>query len=233
MLISGSHVTIPLLHKKVPFDAMGDFAPVATLTSSELLLAAAGNVPARTVAELVALSRRRPGELTYASAGAGGPSHLAAEYFNILTGADLRNVAYRGSGPAVTDLLGGHVALYFGPPALLTPHIKAGTVRALAISGEQRLAALPDVPTFGQAGIADFDVRNWYGVLAPRGTPLAVIVRLNAEINAVLGMADVAQKLETLGLAPFRNSPQEMADLMKKDQARYANVISTAKIAPN
>ncbi len=232
MLISGSHVTLSMLHKSVPFDVIADFSPVATLTASELVLAINPSMDANSLSELIALAKSKPNQLSYASTGSGGPSHLAAELFNSLTGVQVANIPYKGSGPAVTDLIGGHVQMYFGPPSLVINHIKAGTLRGIAVSGGTRLSAAPQMSTFTEAGLAGFDVRNWYGVLAPRETPKAVVDRLSIEIGKALAHPDVVERLSTLGFSPFISSPEQTLALMKNDMVRMAKIIYATNIKP-
>ena len=233
MLISSSHVTINLLHKNVPFDAIKDVAAVATLTISELLLALHPSVPANNVKELIALAKSKPGQLNFASAGKGGPSHLAAELFNMLAGIKIQHVPYKGSGPAVGDLLGGHVQVYFGPGTVLIPHIKSGKLKAIAIGGDSRLPTLPQIPTFAEAGMPGFKLSNWYGLLAPAGTPKVIIDKLAIEIGKVLAMPDVKEKLSSQGLGPFISSPEQFGLLMKADMEKYAKIIKAANIEQN
>ncbi len=233
MLISGSHITLPLLHLKVPFDAMADFAPVSTLTSSELVLAASPAFPFNTLKELIDSTKSQPGRFSYAHSGKGGPSHIVAELFNQGTGAKLRAVPYKGSGPAVTDLLGSHVDLFFGPPSVLTQHILAGKLKALAITGDSRLSTLPAVPTFAQAGMPDFGAsKNWYGVLAPRGTPKDVVDKISQHIGEILSEKDVRASLEALGFTPYISTAAQTESLMQAELEKIKRVMKAADIRP-
>lgn len=233
MLISGSHVTLPLLHAKVPFDAMADFAPIATLTSSELVLAASPSFPLASLKELIDAAKAQPGKYSYAHSGKGGPSHIVAETFNLQTGARLRAVPYRGSGPAVTDLLGGHVDLFFGPPSVLTQHILAGKLKGLAITGDGRLPTLPAVPTFAQAGLPELGAtKNWYAVLAPRGTPRDIVDRISRQIGEILGEKDVRTNLESLGFTPYISTPAQTESLMHAESEKVRSVMKAAGIRP-
>jgi tripartite-type tricarboxylate transporter receptor subunit TctC len=230
MLIAGNHVTIPLLHQNVPFDAIKDFDAVATLTVAEQLLALHPSVPANNLKELIALAKAKPGQLTFAGSGNGGPSHLAGELFGILARVKIQHVPYKGSGPAVIDLIGGHVQMYFGPGSVLISHIQSGRLKAVAISGDKRLSSLPQVRTFTEQGLPGFDVRIWYGVLAPGGTPADIVNKLSSEIGRILAMPDITEKLAGLGFDPFISTPEQFAALMRADMARSANIIKTANI---
>ncbi len=211
------------------YDAIKDFAPVATVNSSVVILGANPSVPANTLQEVIALAKSKPGELNYASAGSGGLNHLSGELFNILTGAKIQHVPYKGGGPAVTDLMGGQVQLCFFSPFIL-PQIKSGKLKAIAVTGRTRMPALPHVPTFSEAGLPGFDVKGWYGVLAPAATPKPIIDKLSAEIGRILAMPDVKEQLDRLGVDPFISTPEEFGTMMKTELSKWANVIKTAKI---
>ena len=211
------------------YDALKDFAPVATVVNSVVILGANPSVPANNLQEVIALAKSRPGELNYASAGSGGINHLSGELFNILTGVKVQHVPYKGGGPAVTDLMGGQVQLCFFSPFIL-PQIKGGKLKAIAVTGKTRMPALPQVPTFTEAGLPDFDVKGWYGVLAPAGTPKPIIDKLSVEIARILALPDVREQLGTLGVDPFVSSPEEFGTLMKAEMAKWGKVIKTANI---
>jgi tripartite-type tricarboxylate transporter receptor subunit TctC len=229
MLTSSSHVIIPSL-MSLPFDAMKDFAPVAPVSRSELILAVNPAVPANTVQELIALAKAKPGTLNFASGGSGNPNHLAGEMFNTAAGVQTTHIPYKGGGPALTDLMGGQVQMFFVASAVVLPHIKSGKLKAIAISGEHRLPALPQVPTFGEAGLANFDIGQWYAILAPAGTPKPVIDKVSADVAKVLAMPDVKEKLAAQGMDPFISTPAQLETLMSADLARYAKLIKSANI---
>lgn len=230
MLIAPNHVNIPHLHQNVPFDALRDFEAVTTLTTAEQLLAVHPSLPVRNLKELISLARAKPNQLNFAGSGNGGPSHLAGEQFGLLAGVKIQHIAYKGSGPAVIDLIGGHVQLYFGPGILLIPHVKTGKLNVLAVSGSKRLPSLPQVPTFAEGGLPGFDARLWYGVLAPAGTPGAIIEKLAVEIGRILAMPEIAERLGNLGFEPFSSTPEQFAALMRADTARYGKIIKAANI---
>lgn len=228
LLVSTTHVLNGLLIPNLPYDTFKDFAPVATIASSELILVASPTVNASNVKELVALGKTR--QLSYATSSAGGPTHIAAELFSSLTGIKLTHVPYKGSGPAVTDLLGGHVDIGWTSPLTVIPHINAGKLKAIAISGDSRGPALPRVPTFAEEGLPDFDMRFWYAMLAPGGTPRDIVAKLSAEIAKILATPDMKEKLVALGADPFISNPDEFAAVMRADSARYEKVVKGANI---
>jgi tripartite-type tricarboxylate transporter receptor subunit TctC len=228
LLISTTHVLNGLLIPNLPYDTIKDFAPVATVASSELILVASPKVAAGNVRELVALGKTR--QLSYATSSAGGPTHLAAELFSSMTGVKLTHIPYKGSGPAVTDLLGGHVDIGWTSPLAVIPHINAGKLKAIAISGDTRGPALPNVPTFTESGLPGFDMRFWYALLAPAATPRDVINRLNAEVAKILNTPDMREKLAAQGADPFINTPEQFASIIRSDSARYGKVIRDAGI---
>jgi tripartite-type tricarboxylate transporter receptor subunit TctC len=222
-------VLIPQL-LPAPYDIIKDTAPVATLSASNFILLVHPAVPAGNLKEFIALGRSKPGQLNYASAGSGTVSHLVGELLSIVTEVRMQHIPYKGGGPALSDLLGGHVQLFLVPPATAIAHINAGKLKGLAISGETRMPALPQVPTFTEAGVAGFDARQWYGVLAPAHTQKAIIEKLSREIARILAMPDIKEKLEAQGMDPFISSPGQFASLMKSEMAKYGKVIKAANI---
>ena len=228
LLISTTHVWNGLLVPNQPYDTIKDFAPVATIASSELILVASPNVPATNVRELAALGKTK--ELTYATSSAGGPTHLAAELFRSMTGVKLEHIPYKGSGPAVTDLLGGYVDIGWTSPLSVIAHVNAGKLKGIAISGDARAPALPQVPTFTESGLPGFDMRFWHALLAPAGTPRDILNRLSAEIAKILATQDMKEKLATQGADPFINNPDQFAALIRADMAKYGKIIKEASI---
>jgi tripartite-type tricarboxylate transporter receptor subunit TctC len=188
------------------------------------------SVPANNLQDLVALARSKPGQLNYASASTGGPLHLAGELFNMLAGVKTQHIAYKGGGPAMTDLLGGHVQMMFSPPPESIPHIRSGKLKAIAVSGNSRSPALPQVPTFAEAGMPGFTAKNWFGVLAPAGTPKPIVDKLSAEIARILALPDIREKLLSQGMDPYVSTPEQFAALLRSDLALYAKIIKSANI---
>jgi tripartite-type tricarboxylate transporter receptor subunit TctC len=230
LLVTSSHVINPLLLASLPYDAVKDFAPVATLAGSEYILVVHPSVPAGTLREFVALARSRPGQLNYATAGSGGINHLVAEWFSNIHGVKLQHIPYKGGGLAVTDLIGGQVQLSFQNTPAVVSHINTGKLRAIAISGEARSPALPQVPTFTEAGMRGFDVKIWFGILTRAGTAQAVIDKLAGEFARILGMPDIRDRLASLGVDPFIGTPKQFAALMQTEVVRYAGIIKSANI---
>ena len=231
LLFATSTVAIqPHLIANLPYDVFKDFAPVATLTKSEYILALHPSVPANNLQEFIALAKAKPGQLNYGTSGAGGPQNLAGELFNILAGVKIVHIPYKGGGPAFIDLIAGQVQLAFNNSINVLPHVKTGKLKAIAISGETRASVLPQVPTFTEAGLPGFDVRNWFGILLPAGTPRPIIDKLSAEFGRILTMADVRDKLDSQGVDPFVSSPEKFAALIKADYVTYGKVIKTANI---
>jgi len=230
MVMSSTHVIVPQLQKGVPYNPIRDFAPVATLDSQEFVLVVHPSLPANTLQEFIALAKSKPGQLNYATTGSGGVQHLATELFSLTTGVKMSHVPYKGSAPALTDLVGGQVQVHFAVPYPAIPFIKSGRVKAIAISGDVRLAALPQVPTFKEAGLPGYDVKWWHGILAPAGVPRPVIDKLSAEVAKILAMPDTKEKLLAQGLEPFISSPDQLAALMKADMAKWGKVIKDANI---
>jgi len=232
MIVSSAHVINPLL-LPTSYDALKDFAAVATNASSELLLVVHPSVPANNVRELIALAKARPAQLNYASSGSGNINHLSAEMFNMIAGVRTQHIPYKGIGPALTELMGGQVQLLFTPPIAVIPQIKSGKLKPIAISGDTRLSALPQVPTFAEGGLRNFELRYWFGILAPARTPNAIIAKLSGEITKILAMADIKENLFAQGMDTFASTPEQFAALMKADTAKFAKVVSTAGIKLN
>ena len=231
LLPGNSHVLVPHLSKAaLPFDSLADFAPVATLARTGLLLVVNPALPAASLPEFIALAKAKPGVLNSAAPG-GSLNQLATEMFNSLAGVKLVHIPYKGAAPAVADVMAGQAQLSFQTPATVLGNIRAGKLRALAISGDVPLAD-PRVPTFSQAGLPGFDVGLWFGLLAPGGTPKAVIDRLNAEVGKILATADFRDKVAAQGLDVLVSSPQQYAAMLKADHDKFARIVKTAGIQP-
>jgi len=229
LMMAIAHAIIPNL-LKTPYHPVNDFSPVATAASGELVLVLHPSLPAGNVRELIALAKAKPGQLNYASASTGGPLHLAGELFNMMTGVKTLHIPYKGGGPALTDLIGGQVQMMFSPLDGALPHIRSGRLKAIGISGNARNAALPEVPTFTEAGLPGFSVRNWFGVLAPARTPIPVVEKVSAEIGSILSAPDIREKLTAQGLDPFVSTPAQFTELIRSDFALYGKIIRAANI---
>ena len=215
----------PNLFSKLPYDPIRDFAAVAYVGYVPNVLAVHPSVNAKSVKELVALLKSKPGQMNYASSGNGSTQHLAGEMFKQLTGTSIVHVPYKGSGDAIRDLLAGVVAMNFDTMPPVLPHIQAGKLRGLAISTPMRLPQLPDVPTFAEEGITGFDVTNWYGVMAPAGTPREIVLKLNGDINKAMRVPEVRGRLEAVGTQLREQSAAEFEAYMKSEVAKYAKLI--------
>jgi tripartite-type tricarboxylate transporter receptor subunit TctC len=229
LLVASTHAILSSLIK-TPYDPVKDFAPIAGLGVSPQVLVLFPGVPANTVQEVIALAKAKPGQLNFASSGAGGPTHLSGELFNIIAGVKTQHIPYKGAGPAMVDLIGGHVQMFYSVPINIIGHVKSGKLKAIAVTGENRLKALPQMPTFAEAGLPGFDVKTWTGVLAPAGTPKAIVDKLSNEIGTLLTMQETKDKLDALGMAAGYRNAQQFGDLIKSEIAVYAKVIKAANI---
>jgi len=218
----------PSLQAKLPYDPVKDYAPVTQLASSPNVLTAHPSVPAKNLKELIALARAKPGQVNFASTGVASVGHLTGELLNSLAGVKMTHVPYKGSGQAVTDILGGHVQVMFSGFSSTLPHIKAGKLRALAVTGAQRSAPLAEVPTIAEQGFPGVEATAWYGVLAPAGTPKAVIAKLHAELVRILKLPDVTQRLEGLGFEIVASTPEQFAAYVKSEIAKWAKVVKAS-----
>ncbi len=231
MLTSVSdHLLVSLL-QKTPYDPIKDFAPVATVAVAERLLVINPAVAATNLKDLIALAKSKPGQLNYASLGNGSTAHVGMELFCIMTGIKLAHIPYKGGSQAVTDLLGGQVQIYLGSITSMGAYVKSGKLRAIAITGASRIPSLPQVPTFSEAGLPAYDIKLWYGVLAPAGTPAVILDMVAEEIRQFLAAPGAQEKLLGLGMFPFVTRRQEIAPMMRADLNRYAEVIRTSGIA--
>ena len=230
LLVTSTHVIGPLLNAKLPYDSVRDFAAVATLARSDLILAMNPGVPANTLQELIAMAKARPGELNAAAIGTGGITHLASEYFNIQAGVKTQHVPYKGTGLALTDLVAGQVQLFFAPPAAIIPFIKSGKLKGVAVTTENRMTALPQVPTFAEAGLPGYELKSWYGVLAPAGTVKRNIDRLSADIGRALAAPDIKKNFLAQDMAPFISTPEQFTAMMGAERIKFARIIKTANI---
>jgi len=213
-----------------PYDALKDFVGIATVCSAAQLLVVNPSFPAKTVQEVIALLKAQPGKFDYASSGNGTTNHMAGEFFKLAAGVNMQHIPYKGGGPAITDLIGGQVQLSFQAPATAMNLIKSGRVRAIATASKSRISALPDLPTFAESGLPEFQAEIWYGILAPAATPKEIVNRLSNEIAKAVALPDVKKQIASEGMEPFVTNPEEFAALMKADFVKYARVIKDAKI---
>jgi tripartite-type tricarboxylate transporter receptor subunit TctC len=229
----GTLVINPHVFEKVPFNTTRDFAPVGKIGDAILILVANPAVAATTLKDVVALSKSQAGGLSYGTSGTGGTPHIAGELLKLRTGANLVHVPYKGGGQAMTDVLGGTIPLVYTAVAGAHSHVKSGKLRGIAVSSAQRSRSLPDVPTFIESGItgtADFEINSWVGLLAPAKTPRAIIDKLNAELNAVLNDVEVREKLNIMGISATPGTTDQFGEEIKRDLARYGQVVKSAGI---
>ena len=230
MLATNTHVLNALLLPQLPYDTIKDFAPVATISSSDLVLVVHPSVPAGNLQEFLSLAKSKPGQLTYATASGGGSTHLAAEQLSIAGGIKMQHIPYKGSGPALIDLLGGQVNLYFSAPLSINMHVRNGRLKAIAMTGTNRSPVLPEVPTFTEAGLPAVDTGAWYGVVAPAGTAKDVLGRISVEVGNVVNSQDIKEKLASQGMRPLVSTPAGFAEMINADMVKYAKLIKTANI---
>ena len=227
---SGGLTINPALISKLPYDPVRDFAPVSLLVINPQILVVHNSVPVNSVKELIAYAKAKPGQLNYASVGQGSPNQLGMELLKTLTGIDMVHVPYKGTGPAVTDLLGGQVQLMFNSMPLVLPLVKSGKLKGLAVGSPQRSPAAPDLPTVAEAGVPGFENVTWYGMFAPARTPAEIITKLNAQVVKILADPEMAQRLASQGAEPRSTTPAELAAFMRVEAVRWGKVIKTAGI---
>lgn len=230
LLVAGTpHVINPSLFA-TPYDAIKDFAPIATVARSRQILVVNRSMPVNSVKEIIALARSRPGELNYGSSGTGNTNHLAGELFSSIAGIKMTHIPYKGAGPALTDLIGGQLHLSFHVPISALPHVRSGRLKALATTGQARITAAPDIPTFAEAGMSGFDLQGWTGMFAPAGTPKAIVDKISADMGRVLTTPEIVERLTNMGQEPFVSSAEQFAALLQSELARYAKIIKDANI---
>ena len=226
---AGTLVVAPHLGQKLPFDTFKDLTPVALMVTSPFIVTVNPAVKAKSVAELIALAKSGA-RLNVGSSGVGGAPHLAAEFFKSLAGVEMEHVAYKGLGPAITDLLGGQIQVIFADVGLVSGHIKSGRLSGLAVTGATRSSAVPELPTVAEAGLAGYAAGTWYGVLAPAGTPATIVARLNEEIRRVQALPEVRNALVAQGVEPALTTPEQFGGFMRDENAKWSRVIRNAGI---
>ncbi len=230
MSFDGTLAINPNTYAKMPFDPQKDLATVANVAQVPLLIVVHPGVAAKTIVEFVALAKASPGRINYSSAGHGSTGHLTGELFRARAGIEIVHVSYKGGGQAVQDLLGGQIQMLVTALPTVEGHLKGGKLRALAFTSSRRMPGAPEVPTLAEAGYPGIEVLSWYGILAPAGTPPEIVRRLNAEINRVLQAPEVRERLTALGTEPTGGSPEQFAQVIRADTARWAKVVSDAGI---
>jgi tripartite-type tricarboxylate transporter receptor subunit TctC len=229
LVVSLVNAVNPWLYK-LPYDPIKSFAPIATVASAPNLLVVNPELPAKTVAELVALAKQKPGQVQYASGGVGSFQHLGGELFKLAAGVDMLHVPFKGGGPAVIDVIGGHTKVVFTTTITGIPHVRAGKLRALGIGAKARSPLLPEVPTIAEAGVPEVTVRQWAGLYGPPNLPREIVMRLNKEVNAALQRPDVLEKLQSYGYAAEGSSPERLLEINRADLALWRELVAKAGI---
>jgi tripartite-type tricarboxylate transporter receptor subunit TctC len=227
---TSTHVVAPGVYAKLDYDPVKDFAPVGLMAVSPYLLVVNPSVPAKTLRELIALAKKQPGKLNYASAGIGSTTHLAMEMLKYASATYMLHIPYNGNGPAGTAVIGGQVEVLFGSLPALLPHAKSGRARALAVGTPKRSPSLPDVPTVAESGYPGFDASLWLAIMAPAGTPQPIIERLNKELVAIITAADTREAFDKAGAEPLTGTPADLAAMIRDGVPKYAQIIKTAGV---
>jgi tripartite-type tricarboxylate transporter receptor subunit TctC len=228
-LISNSYTVNPSLYK-LPFDPVGDITPIVQIAQGPFIVVANPSLPAKTVADVVALAKAKPGEINYASSGQGSIPHLATELLAGMAGIKLTHVPYRGGGPALTDTIAGRTSLFLSPTSTAIQHVKAGTLHALAVTTSARSFIFPDVPTVAESGVPGYEVVLWHGIIGPKGLPAPIVARLNREVNAILRLKEAAALLENDGVAPAGGPPERLQALVSREITAWHKVVEQAGI---
>ena len=229
LLISASYTVNPSVYK-LAFDPVNDITPIIQISGGPYVVAVHPSVKASTLAEFVELAKKQPEKLAYGTSGNGSIMHVASEYFLDAAKIKVLHIPYKGTGPALQDTIGGQVQLVFGAIPATLPHVRAGRLRALAVTTSKRVAAAPDLPTVAESGYPGYEVTNWHGLVGPKGLPKEVVERLNGEINALIQSADMKKHMETEGLEPAGGSPARFGEILKSEAARWAKVVQQAGI---
>ena len=232
MFLAGvaTHGINPNLRAKLPYDPVKDFEPVSLIASAPLIIVVHPSLPVRTVKDLIALAKSKPGAVTYASNGAGGSSHMAVELFDMMTGTKMLHVPYKGLSPALTDLISGQVQVMFSSAVAMLPQVKAGRLRAVALTGATRSPALPNLPTVAESGVAGYETGSWYGVVMPANTPRPIVQRLATEVSGIARSAEVKERLIEDAAIPVGSTPEEFGAFIRRELARWGKVVKQGKI---
>jgi tripartite-type tricarboxylate transporter receptor subunit TctC len=225
VIVNTSFAVNPSLYRNMPFDTVRDLTPITHLTISPLLLVAHPSLPVKSTRELIALAKSRPGELNFASSGSGQSNHLAGELFNTMAQVKMVHVPYRGGGAVLTDLLGGHVTLFFGGIISTLPHAKSGKLRPLGVTSLKRTRAIPEVPTIAEAALPGFEAVGWYGILGPAGLPAPIVGRLSAEIMKIVQMPEMQERIVKDGSDPVGSTPEQFAAFIRSEMAKWGKVV--------
>src|SRR2546422_412893 len=228
-LIASSYTVNPSVYK-INFDPVNDITPIIQISQGPLLIVVKPSLPVKTTKDLVALAKSKPGQLNFASSGQGSVIHLATELFDTMAGVKMNHIPYKGTGPALTDTIGGQTDVFFSSTATAMPHVQAGKLRALAVTTAKRIPALPDAPTVAEAGVPGYDVVLWHGLIGPKGMPKEIVARVNAEATKALKLKETAQQLQNDGVAPAGGTPEEFGATIKKEIAMWRKVVTDAGV---
>ncbi len=229
ILIASSYTVNPALYK-LKFDPVADITPVVQISQGPMLVVVNPKLPVNSVQDLVALARSRPGQVSFASAGQGSITHMAAEFFISLAGLKMNHIPYKGTGPALTDTIGGQTDVFFSSTATALPHVKAGRLRAIAVTTAKRLAAEPNLPTLAESGVAGYDVPLWHGLIGPKDLPRPVVERINGEVGKILNLKETADQLQSDGVSPAGGTPGEFRERIQKEIALWRKVVATTGV---
>lgn len=222
--------TVPHLYKKSPYDPVKDFAPIAALVSATQALVAHPSLPAKNVGELVKLAKSKPGELSYGSFGTGSTGHLNMEMFQSMTGTRLNHIQYRGAGPALNDLLGGHIGVMFAAVSIVSENVKGGRLTMLGVGSETRHPQFPDVPTIAESGVPGFEAKSWFGMVAPAGTPPAIVAKINSDLRSIFADPEFKKGLDRQGLEPIIGSSADFSRFIQSEGVKWGKVVRDAKV---
>ncbi|HYK13557.1 MAG TPA: tripartite tricarboxylate transporter substrate binding protein, partial [Burkholderiales bacterium] len=231
LFMSVAHIMSKPVYKNLGYDIERDFVPITVVTNVPNVLCLHPSLPVKNVKELIALAKAKPGTLTYATSGVGSPEHFAGEMFKIMTGTDMLPIPYKGGAPLAVDLVGGQVMLAFNTAPPIMPHIQSGRVRAIAVTMDKRVGALPNVPTIAESGVPGYQMSTWYGAVIQAKTPREIVVKLNQEMIKALALPDIKERMAGLGADVVGNTPEEAAALIKLEVAKYTKVANAAHIS--
>ena len=228
-MLAGSYGVNPALYK-LNFDPVNDIQPVIQIAKGPIIVVVHPSMPVKTIKDLIALAKARPGQINYASSGQGSILHMATEHFSSMAGVKMNHIPYKGTGPAITDTVAGQTTLLFGSIATTLPQVKNGRLRAIAVTTMQRLAAQPDIPTVHESGLPNYDVTNWHGLMAPRGTPRPIVDKINADVTRIISQKDMEENLMSDGVSPSGGSPELFSQILAKEIALWKKVAAQAKV---
>jgi tripartite-type tricarboxylate transporter receptor subunit TctC len=228
IIVPSGFAVNPSIYKSLPFDALKDFAPVTQLASSPLVLVVHPSFPPKTVKELIAFLKARPGEINYGSSGNGSPPHIATELFKLLTGTKMTHIPYKGAGPAAVDVIAGQIPIYFMNALQAGPHMKSGRLRPLGVTSARRFPGLAAVPTIAEAGVPGYVMTNWYGMLVPAGTPRASVMKLHGEVARILNLPELKERLSSEGAEVIASTPEQFAAFLRSEMATAAKIVKAS-----